>query len=318
MRKSFLISWATVVGMSTAGTAQTLAPHAVLSGGGSGSGGSTSLSWSLGQPTSSTYGTPTTVATAGVQQPEGVVLRMNIAAMLEGPYDANTDLMHDSLRVRGLLPITEPFSAVGLLPIGLQGGASLSAGALLAGGPDAVADWVWLELRGADDASRVIAARAALVQRDGDVVDMDGASPVRITALPGDYRIALRHRNHLPVLTLYPLALGTGANNIDLIVGNLALHVPDAQVLRDGRHLLWRGDVNGDGTVKYTGATNDRDPVLVTVGGAVPNNTITGYLPADVNMDGTVKYTGAQNDRDPILITVGGSVPNAVRSQPLP
>ncbi len=70
--------------------------------------------------------------------------------------------------------------------------------------------------------------------------------------------------------------------------------------------------------MKYTGADNDRDPVLVTIGGTVPTNTVSGYLPADVNLDGTVKYTGVRNDRDPILLTIGGTVPTAVRVQPLP
>jgi hypothetical protein len=82
--------------------------------------------------------------------------------------------------------------------------------------------------------------------------------------------------------------------------------------------MLWRGDVNGDGSVKYTGAGNDRDPILEAIGGSVPTNTTTAYSANDVNLDGTVKYTGANNDRDPVLVTVGGVVPTAVRAQPLP
>jgi hypothetical protein len=35
-------------------------------------------------------------------------------------------------------------------------------------------------------------------------------------------------------------------------------------------------------------------------------------------MDGVVKYTGASNDRDPILVMVGGSIPTATRAQQLP
>jgi hypothetical protein len=38
----------------------------------------------------------------------------------------------------------------------------------------------------------------------------------------------------------------------------------------------------------------------------------------DVNMDGLVKYTGANNDRDPILTNVGGTIPTNVRSEQLP
>lgn len=52
-----------------------------------------------------------------------------------------------------------------------------------------------------------------------------------------------------------------------------------------------------------------RAPLLVAVGGTVPTNTAEGYLRADVDLDGTVKYTGAGNDRDMILQAIGGAVP---------
>ena len=70
--------------------------------------------------------------------------------------------------------------------------------------------------------------------------------------------------------------------------------------------------------MKYTGSSNDRDPILVTVGSTTPNNTINGYLDTDTNLDGTVKYTGSGNDRDPILIGVGSTTPNNVRVEQLP
>jgi hypothetical protein len=35
-------------------------------------------------------------------------------------------------------------------------------------------------------------------------------------------------------------------------------------------------------------------------------------------MDGWVRYTGAANDRDPILLNVGSTTPNGVRQQQLP
>jgi hypothetical protein len=68
----------------------------------------------------------------------------------------------------------------------------------------------------------------------------------------------------------------------------------------------------------YTGQANDRDPILGAIGGTVPTNTVTGYVPHDVNLDGVVRYTGATNDRDLILQVVGGVVPTNTRSQQLP
>jgi hypothetical protein len=35
-------------------------------------------------------------------------------------------------------------------------------------------------------------------------------------------------------------------------------------------------------------------------------------------LDGTVRYTGADNDRDPILLNIGGNVPSAVANEQLP
>jgi len=37
-----------------------------------------------------------------------------------------------------------------------------------------------------------------------------------------------------------------------------------------------------------------------------------------VNMTGQVKYTGAANDRDPILVNIGGTVPTTTRLEQLP
>jgi len=35
-------------------------------------------------------------------------------------------------------------------------------------------------------------------------------------------------------------------------------------------------------------------------------------------MDGTVQYTGTGNDRDPVLLNIGGVVPTQVRFEQLP
>ena len=68
----------------------------------------------------------------------------------------------------------------------------------------------------------------------------------------------------------------------------------------------------------YTGSNNDRDPILVVIGGSVPTAVVNGYYLEDTNLTGTVKYTGALNDRDPILVNIGGLVPTATRVEQLP
>lgn len=63
---------------------------------------------------------------------------------------------------------------------------------------------------------------------------------------------------------------------------------------------------------------NDRDPVLVRIGGVVATNTVDGYFPEDVNLNGQVKYTGTGNDLYPILQTIGGGAATNVRYEQVP
>ena len=42
------------------------------------------------------------------------------------------------------------------------------------------------------------------------------------------------------------------------------------------------------------------------------------YDRRDTNLDGVIKYTGAGNDRDPILLNIGGTVLTNTRTQQLP
>ena len=258
------------------------------------------------------------LVTAGVQQPEGVRSELAVRVWLDGPYSPSHALMHDSLRTRGLLPTSEPYSSLGYPTVGLHGGSVVAPGTFSASGSNAIVDWIFVELRASSDPATVLASRPALLQRDGDVVDLDGFSPVSITALPGIYHLAVRHRNHLPVMTLLPIVIGPGPNLVDLTSSGIALHVPTARRDLNGVLLLWSGDARGNEDVKYTGASNDRDVLLLAIGGLIPTNTVTAYSRSDLNMDGTVKYTGSQNDRDIILRSIGGAVLTTVRSQPLP
>jgi uncharacterized delta-60 repeat protein len=237
---------------------------------------------------------------------------------LEGPYDQGTSLMQDQLRIAGLLPTTEPYTAMGYDHVG-GGGEQTSPAVLATTGNNAIVDWVLLELRSAGDPASVIATRSALVQRDGDVVDTDGISPIGFALSPGNYHVAIRHRNHHGVMTASPIALSATPTTIDLTSSATSTWGTDARKNNNGTMTLWPGDANFDGLVRYTGQNNDRDVVLSAVGGSTPTNVANNvYSGADVNLDGVVKYVGPNNDRDIILQTIGGVVPTAVRSQQLP
>lgn len=247
-----------------------------------------------------------------------VPVSLRVRGLLAGPYVAAQGLMHDSLRVKGLIPLTEPYTDLGFDLAG-GGGDEVPPLSLDDHGIDAVVDWVVVELRSAADPSVVEAAGCFLLQRDGDVTDMDLAQKLNLTTNIGAHHIALRHRNHLGVMTADPVELGHGIPLIDLTLPATATYGTSARKPTGVKALLWEGDVNGDGTVKYTGSGNDRDPILQAIGGVIPTNVLhDAYTGEDVNMDGRVQYTGSGNDRDPILQVIGGVVPTNVRAEQLP
>ena len=246
--------------------------------------------------------------------------RAGIKVMLEGPY--NGTMMVDALRTLPSFPLTEPFTAMGYAETGFTPGATIGSSVLTTTGNNAIVDWVIVEMRPVATPGTVAASRAVLLQRDGDVVDLDGVSTVGFAGLAaGSYCVAVKPRNHLPVMlsASTPVSYGTtGIATVDFTLPTTQVYDNDALKNVSGVMLLAAGDVTFDGAVRYTGSGNDRDPIILRVGGTTPNNTVSGYWREDVNMDGVTKYTGSSNDRDPILLNVGSTVPTTVKVEQLP
>ena len=151
------------------------------------------------------------------------------------------------------------------------------------------------------------------------MIDVAGDSEINVGVTPGNYHITIRHRNHLGVMTAPPIALAATPTSIDFTDPSTPTWGTDARKNVNGIMVLWPGEVNGNGVVSYTGPNNDRDPILVAIGGISPTASVSNvYHPADVNMNGTVSYTGANNDRDFILQTIGGVVPTAMKVEQVP
>ncbi|MEM9846513.1 MAG: pre-peptidase C-terminal domain-containing protein [Bacteroidota bacterium] len=124
---------------------------------------------------------------------------------IEGAYDSSDGKMTDELRDR--LGTTEPFTALGFNHSGGGGGETINPMILTTTGDDAIMDWVFVELRDGGDSDFVVATRSALLQRDGDVVDLDGESPLEFPEIRDNYYIAVKMRNHLGVMTDMPVSL---------------------------------------------------------------------------------------------------------------
>ncbi|HNR54415.1 MAG TPA: hypothetical protein PKJ19_04555 [Flavobacteriales bacterium] len=251
--------------------------------------------------------------------PPSIALRV----ALQGPYDADTDLMDDDLRAQGLVPATDPYPALGYTYTGAGWPDVFDPAVLAVTGADAIVDWVIVGMTRnntiVDPGDAVNYSRPALLQRDGDVVALDGTWPLPLKTPRGSYRTSVRHRNHLGAITRLGEWFNGTPVTIDLTRYSATACFAEAMhgdsLISDHRQ-LWCGDVNQDHKLKYAGLDNDRDLILQAIGGIVPTNTINGvYHRADVNMDGMVKYSGLANDRDPILMNIGGSVPTAIRNQ---
>lgn len=261
---------------------------------------------------------PSPIALPGNSSDCGI--NFNLRAALSGPLPSGT-LMGDQLRVAGLIPTTEPFSALGYTYVGSTPGASLTPALLAVIGGNAIVDWLVVELRHPTIPATVLYSRPALIQRDGDVIDLSGSTYINAPLPSGNYNVAVRHRNHLGVMTATPRSLvwDQTTATIDFRLSSTATYGTGARTVVGSVQCLWPGDANGNGTAMYVGNGNDRDPILVAIGGSTPTNTVSNvYSPLDVNLDGVIKYIGANNDRDVILTTVGGSTPNNTRAQQLP
>lgn len=247
-------------------------------------------------------------------------VRVAPTVKLEGPYDTNTGLMRDDLRVAGLIPTAEPFTGLGFTHVGGGGGETLTPSLLTVTGATAIVDWVLVELRSAGNPAIVVATRSALLRRNGQVVSSTGAE-LQFASPSGNYFVAVRHRNHLGCVTAASVALTSTSTPVDFTQSATATWGTEARKTYNTTMLLWMGNGLRDGEhsqLKYTGTLNDRDPILTAIGGSVPTATMSGYLLTDHNLDGVVKYTGTANDRDPILTNIGGTVPTATRSEQLP
>lgn len=241
----------------------------------------------------------------------------NPIVFLQGPYSGGS-LMDDGLRAAGSVPTNEPYTALGYNYVGTQTGNSAAPSVFAVTGSNAIVDWVIVELRQTSAPYTVVYSRPALLTRSGNVRGLNGTSAVTCPVQPGPYRISIRHRNHLGIMTSSSWNLSSSAATVDLTIAS-GVNGTNARALLGTRYCMWSGDGSGDGVVSYTGAGNDRDPILVAIGGSVPTNVLSNtYDRRDINLDGTVRYTGTANDRDPILQNIGGSSPNSTLLQQLP
>lgn len=220
------------------------------------------------------------------------------------PYAGEEGLMRDDLRRNNLLPTTSPYVDA------ITCEATVFDTTLGQENNDIV-DWIFVELRDASDNTSVKYGRSALLQRDGDVVDVDGISTLKLNVPPADYYVAIHHRNHLGIMTVSDVQLSSSIVSINFSLdSNFIAYGSNSQTtfgMPSGRFAMWAGDVNNDAIIQYSGTNPDAPTILSTVlndaGNFLnfPTYTVTGYHVNDVNMDGNIQYTGTTPDTPFIL-----------------
>jgi len=277
--------------------------------------------------------------------------KLNLKVFLQGPYNSGTGLMTDLLRddpntggVDPVIPTTQPYSA-GLDPrftrVGIYDGSSsvnetVNPSVFNVTGNDAIVDWVYISTLDPATPSTKLQTRAALLQRDGDIVDLDGTSPLSLPIdADGNYHILISHRNHLSIRTASAQALSdvpapvsynfTTAQTQAFQDGTITTNAAMAQ--NGSTYLMWAGNANVDAYTRVITQTlpvfitGDGNYILGTILSGQPNATLTGYSAGDINMDRKVRTISQTlpvfipGDTNFILSTPLGGAPNATRKE---
>lgn len=251
-------------------------------------------------------------------------IALDIKVKLQGAMIGNGGggLMRDDLRKQGLLPMIEPYSNMGnITHVNGGGGEEVDQSIFDITGSDAIVDWVVVELRSPLRADSIIATRSGILQRDGDLVHIDGQSNITFEFLPsGNYYVAVRHRNHLGLITKEPHFLSPIPTHIDFTnsATNLYGNFPTGDL--NGERILWSGDLNADKNATYQGPQNDIFTLFFAVMldssniDFLANFLSIGYLNEDLDLDGRVIFQGPDNDRSKMLFNVTLATPENVNN----
>ena len=281
---------------------QTIDKFSIDSGGASATAGGIEILYTIGEVNVQELNA------GGISVSEGFIstnfkVNINPQVFLQGPLlnPMTVGLMNDNLRASSYLPTTSPYAdattvASTVFNTGGTSGTGLAQ--------DDIVDWIWLEIRQANDNTKVVRAQSVLLQRDGDLVGLDGISTLKINAAPTSYFVVVKHRNHLGAMTSTVMALSeSSTTSVDFKNNALLTYGSHARVdTGSGIMALWAGDVNSNSQVRYLGPSNDtnsiKDVILSAVGNATNSNfyPYLGYGNADINMNGQIRYLGPGND----------------------
>lgn len=122
------------------------------------------------------------------------VLKLELKVFLEGAYSSPKQ----TTQLTNELPCIQPYSSA---PWGYGGSEEVDHQFYI---DNNIVDWILVELRDgstASQATNIIGRRAALVDADGIILDIDGEVGVKFIGVdPGSYYVVIHHRNHLSII----------------------------------------------------------------------------------------------------------------------
>lgn len=194
-------------------------------------------------------------------------LQLDITAFLEGPF--NGTAMNSDLN--SIISLQQSLNIIGYK--GLESVPAI---------PNTnVVDWIGVELRDATDinsatSETTIGGGAYFILNDGSIVKLDGSSlPSFDFTVNNQLFVVLWHRNHLPVISQFPLNETGGIYSYNFTTAASQAFFNNQSDLGGGIYGMIGGNANADGII------NEYDGLEAWI----PQAGHTGYLQGDVNMD---------------------------------
>ncbi|MCD4735318.1 MAG: hypothetical protein K8R53_04705, partial [Bacteroidales bacterium] len=201
---------------------------------------------------------------------------VSLKVYLEGPY--NSGNMNTYLCQMPEFSLTQPYNTSPWFYPGQESVVSVPN--------NNIVDWVLVELRDAPDAASatgntMIAQQAGFILNDGSIVGLDGSSLLQYNVqVANSLFVVICHRNHLDIMSGFPLTLNGGNYTYDFSIG--ADQVYGGFIgYKDLGAGIW-GMVGGDGLPDGQVSNSDKVDVWIVETGS------SGYYFGDFNLDGQV------------------------------
>lgn len=174
---------------------------------------------------------------------------VQIQVMLQGIYQDG----QMSAQLQDLLPTTDPYFQ-------LDSVSSIASD---------ISDWVLVQIRDSSDFTKIIAQKAALLRKDGQILSIENLEEIRFLDLPDSvFFVSVLHRSHLGVASATPVSSNS---RLDFTNPDTPVMGNNSRMIHEGIALLYVGDFDGNTLI------NNEDYNKWKQNSA----TLDAYLPAD-------------------------------------